>query len=121
MQNGKQSEGQQYGKTMGHQRGAAAREPIEQRTNELREQRLSQGADGEARQRNADLYPGDDAVELAQQLLHDARPSIAAVDELAHARSPHGHQRKLRGRKEAVDGHQQQYRQESEPDHVLQF
>ena len=59
------------------------------------------------------------AVQLAQQLLHDARPSIAAVDELAHARSPHGHQRKLRGRKEAVDGHQQQYRQESEPDHVL--
>ena len=103
VQDGEEREGQDYGNAVGHERRAAAGQPIQHGTKELGEHRLAQGADGQAGERDAHLHAGDDAVELAEELLHDAGASVAAFEELPHARGAHRDQRELRAGEEAVD------------------
>ena len=121
MQEGEKGKGQDYGNTVRHPCSLAARQPVEQGTKKLGKNGFAQRADGQTGERNADLHAGNDAIELTEECVHNAGSGVAAVHKLAHVRGPHGHQRKLRGGKKAVDGHQQQYGQETKADHVLQF
>ena len=64
---------------------------------------------GQAGEGDAELYAGDDTVKIAQEEFDDLRPGTAFDHELAYPRHADGHQRKLRGRKEAVQHHEQEH------------
>ena len=110
------------GHAVGHERGAAAGQPIQHGAKDLGEHGLAEGANGQAGERDADLHAGDDAVELAESSSCTMRARrVAVLDQLAHARGAHGDQRKLRGGEEAVDADQHQHGQQAQANHVLRF
>ena len=121
MQDGERSKGQDDGKAVGHNRGPAARQPIQQRAKELSER----GSPKAPMARLVSVMPTCTPETTRSSWPRSSWTMRARgsprFHELAHARGAHGHQRELRGGEEAVDGHQQQHGQETKADHVLQF
>ena len=55
------------------------------------------------------MYAGHDTVKIAQEEFDDLGPRTAFDNELADPGDADSHQRKLRGRKEAIEHHEQQH------------
>ncbi len=75
---------------------------------DLRQQGLTDPAQGQADHGDAQLDAVDDFVQIAVQTLHNAGADPAGLDELLDASIADADQRELRGRKESVGRHQKQ-------------
>jgi hypothetical protein len=80
---------------------------------------FAQSADGEARQRDADLHAGNDAVQIAEQMLHDFCLGVSAGDQLADARDSHRDKRELGGSKKAVQRDQHEHTDKAYQKHAF--
>ncbi len=89
-------------------RSMPARNVLKERAQERRERGFAERTQAKARERDANLHAGNDAVEMPEQVQYDSRARIACLHQLPHTRKPHGHERKFHGREESVHGHQRQ-------------
>ena len=76
-------------------------------SDELRDDRFADPAQGEAHHGDAELHAVDDFVEVLVQALDDARADASGFDELLDARVAHADQGEFRGREERIGCHQQ--------------
>ena len=63
------------------------------------------------------LHAGNNAFEMRDEILHDARVGISTFYQLAHAGKAHGDQRKLRRGEKRVDANQRQDAEQADEDH----
>src|SRR6185437_8585356 len=112
-----QGEGKNYGGGVGRDRRPGPRNLGHGGGDDTDERRLAKIAEQKAGNRDADLHAGNDAAHIGEERFHNAGARVAALDELAHAREPHRHERKLGGRKKGVDADQQENREKLQRDH----
>ena len=78
----------------------------EHRVEQLGQNRLAEGADAEARERDAELHRGDEAWRARDDLEHVARAPVALLLELDDLRAPRRHEAVLGRDEEPVQQHQ---------------
>ena len=79
----------------------------QQRLEQARERRLADPAQGQARQRDAELRRRQVGVEVREHVLGEPGAAVAFAELDLDLRRPHLDQRELRGDEEAVQDHEQ--------------
>jgi hypothetical protein len=77
---------------------------------QLRDRRLTQRTEDQARECDAELATGQVSIEMLQDVLGGPCPGAALLGQLGDARPPHLHQGELRGHEEAVQEHEEEGR-----------
>ncbi len=78
---------------------------------------LAECAEGQRRERDAELHRGDEVRRVADDLAHRARAPAALADELVETRVPHRHERVLGRHEERVPEHAEDDQDELECGH----
>jgi len=85
--------------------------------NKPRERHFSEGADGQARNGDAQLHAGNDAMQVTEEDFDDFGLGIAASHKLANTREPNSDKGELYCGEEAIQGYQNQYTNQADQKH----